>query len=245
MDNSGRDWPVPPPHLKLPGEEVHVWLAKLDAWWPALPTLNNSLSRPELEHAAKFRFEREQKNFAAGRGLLRLILSRYLNIAAADLQFDYGFHGKPKLAGAGAASNLNFNLSHSGLLAVFAFALVRNVGVDLEEIAPLVEMDDIAQRYFSAEENARLSVGPRERRPELFFQIWTRKEAVLKCDGHGFGDEGRIQQACEQFQGVVCPLNISAGYVAHLAISTPARLRTWRLESQSFAAPRPVPNQIA
>ena len=166
-------------------DEIHVWHAWLDREVEALQQLESTLSPDEIARANRFHFAKDKNHYIAGRGLLRALLGRYLGEAPASLEFSYGEHGKPSLAGANVASGLSFNLSHSGGLAVYAFAKKRNLGIDVERIKPDFVSEDIARRYFSTREvNDLLSVPP-ERRPEAFFHCWTRKEAYLKARGTG------------------------------------------------------------
>ena len=78
-----------------------------------------------------------------------------------------------------------FNLSHSHGLAVYAFALGREVGIDLEPIRPDFVSDDIAGRYFSTQELNELRALSPESGLEGFFLCWTSKEAYVKARGEG------------------------------------------------------------
>ncbi len=140
------------------------------------------LSTDERQRAERFHFERDRRRFVVGRGLLRTVLGRYLQVSPDCLQFRYGPQGKPALAG---GNGLHFNVSHSGELALYAVALEREVGVDIERIASLKEVDDLAERCFSERENIVLRSLPAERRQQAFYTCWTRKEAYLKATGKG------------------------------------------------------------
>jgi 4'-phosphopantetheinyl transferase len=82
---------------------------------------------------------------------------------------------------------LHFNLAHAGGRALFAFTRTAEIGVDLENVREVEEMECIADRYFAAPEAAALRALPRELRVGAFFRIWTRKEAVVKAIGDGLG----------------------------------------------------------
>ena len=84
-----------------------------------------------------------------------------------------------------AANDLRFNLSHSHDLAMYAFALARDVGVDIEMIRADAANDRIAENFFSPTEVAMLRALPHERQVEGFFNCWTRKEAYVKARGAG------------------------------------------------------------
>jgi len=104
------------------------------------------------------------------------------------VELSAGKFGKPALAGAAAAGGLRFNMSHSEGLALYAFALKREVGVDVKRLRPEASRG-IAARFFSpreAEEIAELGrEGGEPLRERAFFACWTRKEAYLKARGEG------------------------------------------------------------
>jgi 4'-phosphopantetheinyl transferase len=175
-------WPAAPAHPILAEDEVHVWCAALDQPAAEYAPL---LSADEQARAARFRFERERRRFTVGRGLLRLILERYLNFPAKKFQFEVGISGKPALTSDFLPQALSFNLAHSGELILYAIARNLQLGIDLEEIHPIPEVTQIAEQFFSPLERAELATLPPERKMEAFFSGWTRKEAYLKARGEG------------------------------------------------------------
>lgn len=182
-DRSAPPWSDPPPTLAVGGDEVHVWRAALDR--PGeLAELFAALSPDERARAARFRAARDGDRFVAGRGLLRVILGRYLAREPAALRFRYGPHGKPDLVDDGAGWRLRFNVSHADGLALYAVAEGREVGVDLERVRSDVDVEAIAV-WFSPRERAALAALPASRRREAFFAYWTHKEAWLKAVGGG------------------------------------------------------------
>jgi phosphopantetheinyl transferase len=89
--------------------------------------------------------------------------------------------GKPELA----AVPLQFNVSHSGDWALIAVTQAPRVGVDLECLRPLDDVDALARTSLSARELAVYHDLPRVERHQAFFNAWTRKEAVIKGSGTG------------------------------------------------------------
>jgi 4'-phosphopantetheinyl transferase len=180
---SALPWKPVPSVPALAVGDVHVWLAALDslrAW-----KLHGHLSPDEVARADRFRFPRDRQRFVAARGLLRELLGRYLEADPAGLRFAYGPRGKPALADGAGSDRLHFNVSHSGGLALLAFARGRDLGIDLELERPVPEAESIAERYFSPREGAELRrLSPAER-PRAFFRCWTRKEAFIKATGDG------------------------------------------------------------
>jgi 4'-phosphopantetheinyl transferase len=100
----------------------------------------------------------------------------------ASLRFRYGARGKPSLEGSWPH---RFNLSHSGLLGLFAIARGRSLGVDVERVEEKRSLEKIAARFFSSDECAALKRLPEDQRPAGFYNAWTRKEAYIKATGEG------------------------------------------------------------
>jgi 4'-phosphopantetheinyl transferase len=177
-------WLSPQVHPKLTGEDVHIWRASLNLDLAAFQQLESTLSWDERTRARRFIFERDQHSFTVARGILRHLLGRYLKCLPQTIEFSYGPNGKPEL-GDRHESLARFNLSHSHGAAVFAVALDRRIGVDLELVRTESAKEDIAARYFSAQETDELRNLPAEQRAEGFFLCWTRKEAYIKANGAG------------------------------------------------------------
>ena len=111
-------WQVPPEEWLAEPGEVHAWRIPLDLSGTLIDRLAPTLAPDELARADRLRVPRGRERFIAGRGALRDILGRYLGVPADRLSFLYGGRGKPALPGSG----LEFNLTHSGGLALLAVA---------------------------------------------------------------------------------------------------------------------------
>lgn len=149
--------------------------------------LAETLAPDERQRAERFHFERDRRRFIVGRGVLRRILGRYLALEPNRLQFCYGPWGKPALAGISTTQEgqFCFNLAHSQSLALYAVTCERELGVDIEYIRAVPEAEQIAARFFSAQENTVLRSLPPQQKQEAFFNCWTRKEAYIKAIGDG------------------------------------------------------------
>ena len=171
-----------PDRLAAPsGGDIHI--VRLPLAGDRGDLLRAVLSVDERERADRFRFDRDRGRFIAARAGLRQILGACLNSDPRELVFEYGSQGKPALAGSG--SLLQFNLSHSGDMAVYALADGREIGIDIERLDAQRDNDGIANRFFTAVESKTLSMIPNERRHLAFTQLWVRKEAFLKAQGQG------------------------------------------------------------
>jgi 4'-phosphopantetheinyl transferase len=113
--------------------------------------------------------------------MLRLILSRYCRTPARQLIFDQTPHGKPLLIN---APELQFNLSHSGDMALLAVGCDYPLGVDLEFFAAR-PYEGIGSHMFSVAENQALKAAPAGLRALAFFHMWAQKEALIKACGLG------------------------------------------------------------
>lgn len=171
--------------VRLPeSDEVHVWRASLDQPRPCIEAFLASLSDDERKRAERFRLCVDRDRFVAGRGIQREILSRYLGIPARALTFRAATNGKPMLD-LHTGPDVRFNVSNSGDLALYAVAVGRELGVDLELVHPIPEVVEIAAQFFSRPENAKLLALPESERDIAFFRCWTRKEAYVKALGEG------------------------------------------------------------
>jgi 4'-phosphopantetheinyl transferase len=176
-------WEQAPSSLSLEPSELHLWRIGLrQAEW-IRDSCRQVLDADEAERAARFHFLADRDRFLIAHGAIRHILAAYLNIAPKAVRFTYGRQGKPELASEDL--DLRFNLSHSSDLAIAAFVRGTCVGVDIEWVRTNVSCMEIAERYFSAEEIARLENVPTDQQREAFFDIWTRKEAYVKACGGG------------------------------------------------------------
>lgn len=164
---------------------IHVWGISLVPPAKVLETLARILAPAELDRAARFHFARDRNRFLAGRGFLRVILGRYLKADPGQLEFIYGRSGKPVLGGFFAATGLHFNLAHSGEIGLLALSPLGPVGVDVEMIRPLNDLDDLVDSILSPRESAVFRAMPESAKPLAFFKLWTRKEAFLKATGEG------------------------------------------------------------
>ena len=178
-------WPRAPAQLRLDEAEVHVWAADLDPGPPTFANLAAVLSDEEKTRAQQFRFQHLQRRYTAGRGWLRAMLGRYLRIDPDRLEFMYSPNGKPALANRFADAAIHFNLAHSDNLALFAFTRIGAVGVDVERIRSMKDAPELVARFFSARESGLFQKVTVDQQPAAFFNLWTRKEALLKATGVG------------------------------------------------------------
>ncbi len=182
-DHNG--WASNSEQFEFEDQEIHVWRAYLDCEEIGLHRFEETLAPDEKARANRFVFRQDRNRYVAARGALRELLGRYLDRSPAAIEFDYSTKGKPSLRAARNERSIQFNVSHSHGLALLAFALGRNLGIDVEFIRPEFPADEIAQRYFSPKEVMELRTLPPSLRAEGFYLCWTRKEAYIKATGEG------------------------------------------------------------
>jgi 4'-phosphopantetheinyl transferase len=237
-------WLLPPSNLTLTDHEIHIWKANLNDARTHLQELFALLAPDEQAKAARFHFEKDRSHYGAARGLLRLILSSYLSEDPKKLQFTYNSYGKPAL-NSDLHEPLQFNVSHSHGLALYAVARYCNVGIDLEYMRTDFGWRQIVEQYFSAQELRTLTQLPEAQQCRAFFDGWTRKEAYIKAKGQGLSiplnqfdvslsptepaallqTQWDLQEAA---QWTIHTLNLDESYVGAIAIQdrTPT-LRFW------------------
>ncbi len=169
--------------------EVHLWSVDLKPSPERVEELRRLLTGDEVARADRFHFDRHRRRFIVRRGVLRLLMGRYLERPPPALRFAEGEKGKPFVPQQAAAEErLHFNLSDSKDLALYAVTRGSELGVDVEVLRPMPDALAIAERFFSAEERDRLRRVPPEARARAFFNCWTRKEAYIKAIGEGLSE---------------------------------------------------------
>jgi len=228
-------WGFPPATIILGGNEVHVWRAPLDEPPPQIDSLLHTLAADEQTRADRFYFQKDREHFITAHGVLRAILGLYLNRAPKCLSFCYGSHGKPALAQESGGDAIRFNMSHAHGVVLYAVARAREVGIDLEFIRSDLEVEEIADRFFSRREIATLRKLPATLRRHAFFLCWTRKEAYIKARGEGLslpldqfdvslipGEPAELLNTRpnpdEALRWSLQELTLASGYVAALAV---------------------------
>jgi 4'-phosphopantetheinyl transferase len=167
---------------RLGSREVQVWGVWLSGSDASLAYYRSMLSPEELQRAERFRFEHLRHSYTRSRGSLRLLLAHYLGRPPNEIQLICRPKGKPILRD---SSQIDFNASHSGQMALYAFTVGCELGIDVEQLRKLDDAESIAARFFStAEASELLSLTPEQRGP-AFFRCWTRKEAYVKAVGDG------------------------------------------------------------
>ncbi|MBI5815643.1 MAG: 4'-phosphopantetheinyl transferase superfamily protein [Nitrospinae bacterium] len=176
--------------------------------------LVNKLSAEMRADVERFRKWQDRHLALAG----KLLIAKALELVGRDPEeirlVKTNEFGRPFISG-----NFDFNLSHSGQIAVCAISSTCRLGVDVE----IVRDVDISgfERYFSADEmeSVKKAQDPLAR----FFRIWTMKESAIKADGRGLSiplEEVRLMDGAARIHGklwYITPVSVGEGHICHAA----------------------------
>jgi 4'-phosphopantetheinyl transferase len=208
----------------LIARQVDVWAIWLNASASVSRAFRALISSDEKLRADRFAFERLRSSFEISHGALRLLIAQYMKCSPRELKFTSGPRGKPALCG---NSQWQFNMAHSGGLAVYAFLQGCEIGVDIEEMRGFRDFESIAERYFCREEALQLlSIVDEKQREEAFYRCWTGKESYLKAIGEG------LSVPLDQFQVTLLP--DSPARFIHIGNQT-SEASSWTLQHLDLA----------
>jgi 4'-phosphopantetheinyl transferase len=162
---------------------IHIWRVKSNITEDSLPyNALKILSHTEALKADDFKCKINRSNFLVSRIALRKIISLYTKIQPYQVNYIYNSFGKPLINL--PCDNLHFNLSHTTDNIVIALSK-SPIGIDLEFINPKLNLSELAEYVFCKNENDKFQTLSTLKKRIYFYNIWTRKEALLKAIGIG------------------------------------------------------------
>ena len=170
------------PTMNLNPGEIHIWSTTIDEQYAKLLT-HSYLSVNEKRNAARFIYEIDAFLFSVRHNLLRIILGNYLNCDPTKIKFNSNHYQKPHIAH--PKTNIQFNISASSNRFVASFSLQHTIGVDIEVIRQIEDVKQLASDYFTVQESNWLESQPESMKTTAFFQLWSKKEALVKAIGKG------------------------------------------------------------
>jgi len=198
------------------------------------------LTEAELHRGKRYTRHDDRLRYQLGRASLRCLVARYLGVSPQQVGIEPNQAGKPQLdAATSAAANgvLHFNLSHSGSWIVAAFARSFAVGIDVEAVSAKSASARMIDYVLSDRESQVLRGLPQHKQAAAFFKGWTSKEAFVKGIGVGLSAglksievsvdpdaPARLLSAPPEHRPDLWQLRtleVSAGYVATLALALP------------------------
>ncbi len=210
---------------------VQVWQIPLQVPATKLDNLlhhyRSCLSQDEKDKADRFRFPEDRRRFVVARGTLRHLLGRQLNQRPEQITFCYGAYGKPAVSlppeleqsplHSAGERYLQFNLSHSGEIALCALGYKRKLGIDIEQVKTIQRLEGMMKRTLVASEQQQVEAESAATRSRAFLQRWTCKEAYLKAIGLGLTQSMQtLEVQIEPPKFLRVPEDCSAGWRLHL-----------------------------
>jgi len=176
------------------------------------------LSNEERTKAAGMANLAMRARFEIGRGLRRKLLADATGMSAEELSFAQSEEGKPR---AFNAAGWDFNVSHSGDYVAVAVGQGQ-VGVDLEQIRPVRDMESIVDRYFHPDEAGAWRVVAPSRREAAFFVLWSAREASMKCLGLGLARGLSVRRVVPAIlSGGIAPARVGGAMVHVRQVEAP------------------------
>ncbi len=154
------------------------------------------ISEPMKKHILRFKYEDDRLRSLAGYMLvLDAVKSlkekckdetyKKLSNISFPIKIDYEASGKPFLLD---APEISFSISHSGSYAAIVIASsdeCNSIGIDIQA-KDRFDVLKIAKRFYTDNENALINCANTDSdKEDLFYKIWSAKEAFVKCDGKG------------------------------------------------------------
>lgn len=142
------------------------------------------ISKERADKVRRLKMPDDKKRCIAG----GLLINHFLNGAKISVNE----FGKPV-----ADNGMYFNISHSGDYVLFALS-ESEIGCDIEKMhyvnaqrtGKLVFCENEMKKIISATDRLR-----------AFFDLWTRKESLLKCIGEGFHRKAKsVDASCEVYR---------------------------------------------
>ncbi|MBK8926510.1 MAG: 4'-phosphopantetheinyl transferase superfamily protein [Crocinitomicaceae bacterium] len=181
------------------------------------------LNTSEVQRANFFLNDAARAQFISSRILLKYVLSLFLKIEPAEIIIQTNQLDKPILPDYA----IDFNVSHTGGMCMVAVSRSGPIGIDIEKIRPLHDLENLIEKNFTSAEQHIICKNENQK-PENFFQLWTIKESFLKLTGLGmrlephkfeidFAENSYLVREIENTKAYYKTVNAPAGYAAAMA----------------------------
>lgn len=173
-------------HCLLPGVSSLQQVQACQIWMLDLQAVGDDnmgiLSTEEKARALRFAFQEHRDRYIRARLTLRHLLAETVGQAPQTLRIAEGLFGKPYLPD---IPDCHFNLTHSASAALIGISLTTEVGLDLEKLVAVKDMQALSESSFTIKEQKALIGKIGKGMDNMFLRGWTRKEACLKAIGTG------------------------------------------------------------
>src|SRR5882724_2102348 len=213
--------------------EVHVWFATVPVPM-AVANLARILSPGEVARAERYHNPDSAATFIVARAILRALLAEYLATIPSSIRFAYSATGRPSVEY--PRTDIDFSIAHSANAILIGATRCRRLGVDIEYISPTFDFSEAVASAFGQDERQILESVKDSQRRDLFFTLWTAREALAKACGAGltappselglslkYSPEGAVQVIHKHAEPHQCAvLTPLPNYAAAVAYSGPA-----------------------
>ncbi len=159
---------------------VKIYIVNIDDNFNFMP-YQHWFSKEVWQKILAYRFVPDRLRAFSSQMLQRYYLAELTNIPPRDLVINYNEYNKPYLED---RKDFKFNISHCENTLVMATAIKYDIGIDIEVIDPKIDVVGMGEIVFSQSENELINNSP-----DKFFRLWTKKEALIKAVGTGFGSD--------------------------------------------------------
>lgn len=163
---------------------VSVWRAEVSSFIPKLDKLEVILNQQETEKVMRYKNQSDRNQRFISKAILRILLGRYTGTDAKEIRFQPDKNKKPYIENK-TFDAIHFNVSHAGNYILIAIAATP-VGIDVEQLNTSFTYQNVLDFSFSKTEIdfVENAANPKS----SFYQLWTRKESLLKATGKGLVD---------------------------------------------------------
>ena len=167
-------------------DAANLWLIRVSTGAPARAAQWDCLIESERQRARAFHFDRDRWLYVKAHAWLRTVLGQVTARSPQAVHIAEAPGKKPFTACPGPdRSRVHFNLSHTQGLIAIAVSTVCEVGIDVERIRPLTDLEGLTATVLHPAEQARFDALSEKERAAYFFRVWTVKEAYTKATGQG------------------------------------------------------------
>ncbi len=167
-------------------KKVALFLFSVSELNSHLANCNTLLDDKERLKAERFFNSVDRNRYVLSRAIMKLLAAKYLNKSTLEIEVVVGENKKPTIKG---YKDCHFNISHSGNNSIIVFH-DEAVGVDIEELNPSFNYSEIIEEVFNSSE--REAILNASEPIHLFYNLWTRKEALIKATAKGIDEDFRL-----------------------------------------------------
>ncbi|UOG76480.1 4'-phosphopantetheinyl transferase superfamily protein [Hymenobacter tibetensis] len=178
---------IPTPSTRFPDKlysnSVHLFAVETSTHKNLVHHAEHILCESEIAKAGSYHQLEKREQYVISKCALRILLGAYRKQHGQALEFAGGFNSKPMLVG---LEPLYFSISYTSGCTLIGIAL-DSIGVDIEKVDGAFRYQDISETCFSLREQAYIA---QSATPSVaFYQLWTRKEALVKATSKGIDDD--------------------------------------------------------